>query len=241
MRISLGLLALATASACGNVKTSPDAAVPADDAAIDAPPNCPIGATARCVGDMLETCDGAGNVTGSSACELGCNATENRCNQVAPSNNLGAFLDEAATAPDLVLSGAATIDTTAGTITDTSGARVVPTSSVAVGAGVPVAVFVVKVKSFTTGGNVTVTGNRALAIVSDGAVTIGHTIDISAAAGTNGPGALTNDATCRGGNAAAGNNEGKAGGGGGGFGTAGGDGGTGAPPGAGPGVAAVIR
>src|SRR5690606_9943143 len=90
--------------------------------------------------------------------------------------------------------------------------------------------FVVKVKSLTTGGNVTVTGTRALAIVSAGDVSIGHVVSVSAKLSSAGPGAVSNEAACRGGNAAAGNSEGRAGGGGGGFGTAGGQGGIGGSP-----------
>jgi hypothetical protein len=66
------------------------------------------------------TCDGQGNVTATTTCAVGCNASAMRCNKVDPSNDLAMFLDDAESAPDVVLVGAATIDTTAATITDDS-------------------------------------------------------------------------------------------------------------------------
>lgn len=234
MRELVASVCLAALTACGSVDTEQVDAPPdpidapvTDAAPIDAPA-CPIGTTAMCAGAELITCDGQGNITGTEACLLGCNATERRCNKLAPSNNLAAFYDEAEGATDLILVGAATIDTDSGTITDTGGARTPLTSTVT--AGLPVGVFVIKVRSFTTGGLVTVQGTRALAIVSAGAVTIGHRLSVSARADINGPGALAIDANCRGGNAGAANANGHAGGGGGGFGTAGGRGGTGGSP-----------
>jgi hypothetical protein len=241
LRLVVGLVALV---GCGSVdsKKQPDAAVtPMVDAAIDAPPpECPIGVTALCDGASLVTCDGQGNVTATTECAAGCNSSERRCNLVTPSNVPSTMFDEAAASTDLVLSGSATIDTDAGTIVDQSGTRTPLTSTIATGAGVPVGLLVVKVKSFTTGGNVTVTGSRGLVILSGGDVTIDHTIGVSAALETNGPGAITNDASCRGKNAAAGNANGTSGGGGGGFGTAGGSGGSGGSPSvAGGGIGAV--
>ncbi|MDX2093251.1 MAG: hypothetical protein SFX73_35740 [Kofleriaceae bacterium] len=237
MKLGLAIATLGVA-ACGSVnQTAPDAAVDETvDASPDAPPDatpdartdCPIGTTTLCDGDNLVTCDEAGNITDTSPCALGCNASAGRCKVVDPSNGLASHLDEAAAAPDLTLSGATTIDTTNQTIIDATGARVVPTTTLTT--GLPVEVFVVKVKSFTTNGNVTITGSRALAIVSDGPVLIRNLVTLSANGSTNGPGALTEDATCRGGSAPAGNVEGKAGGGGGGFGTAGGRGGNGGNP-----------
>jgi hypothetical protein len=221
------LLALLVAAGCGSVSTEKmDAAMgSAADAAIDAPTSCPIGVTDMCAGDSLVTCDGQGNITNTTSCVLGCSTANKRCFKVASSNNLDTFMDEAATAPDLVLSGSTTIDTDAASITDQSGVRSQPNSIVT--AGLPIGVMVIKAKTFETGGTVTVTGSRALAIVVDGAITINHPINVSAPLTGNGPGALPNDTTGRGGDGAAGATEGSSGGGGGGFGTAGGRGGTG--------------
>ncbi len=190
--------------------------------------SCPIGTTTMCSGSNLVACDGQGHVTNTEACALGCSDAAKRCNKVNPSNGLAGSFDEAATAADLTLSGAATIDTDAGTVMDTSGARAVLSSAIT--AGLPVGMFVLKVKSFTTGGNVTVVGTRALVIVAAGAVVINHVVSVSARTQINGPGSLVNDAACRGGVTASGNANGWAGGGGGGFGSVGGHGGTGGSP-----------
>lgn len=158
---------------------------------------------------------------------LGCSASANRCNKLDPSNGFANSVDEAAAAADLTLSGAATIDTDAGTVTDSSGARTVLSSTITT--GVPIGLFVMKVKSFTTGGNVTVVGSRALVVISAGAVTINHVLSLSARKQINGPGAILNDSACRGGDGL-GTTKGGSGGAGGGFGSAGGRGGNGGIP-----------
>src|SRR5262245_24951215 len=111
----LVLLLCLVSAACGNVASKIDAAVPLDSA-IDAPPACAIGTTALCSGNDLVICDGQGHITSMTTCAVGCNAGAMRCNKVDPSNGLAAHLDAAETAPDLVLVGAATIDTDAATI-----------------------------------------------------------------------------------------------------------------------------
>lgn len=223
------LLWILVVAGCGSVEgKKPDAAVVVqDDAEVDAPPACPIGVTAMCPTSELITCDGQGNITAMQPCVLGCNTGENRCLKVAPSNNLSALFDEAEGATDFVLSGSTIIDTDSGSITDQSGARTPLTSTIA---SSPIGMFVVKVKSFQTGGGVTVQGTKALVILSAGDVKIDHDISVSARLAVNGPGAIANNAACRGGDGAAGNSNGKPGGGGGGFGTAGGKGGNGGSP-----------
>lgn len=229
----LGVFALAAwLVACGNVTNDKPDAATAVDARVDAVPDgalaCPIGTTVMCAGDDLVTCDGQGHISATEACSLGCNASARRCSKLDPSNGFAGSLDEAATTTDLVLSGAATIDTDLGTVVDASGARTVQSTTITT--GVPVGLFVLKVKSFVTGGNVTVSGNKALVVVSAGAVTINHIVSVSARTQLNGPGAVVNDPACRGGSTLAGNVNGWAGAGGGGFGTAGGRGGTGGSP-----------
>lgn len=174
------------------------------------------------VGDELVTCDAEGQITSTETCMLGCNAAASRCNKLDPSNGLAELLDETATAADLDLVGDAVIDTDAGTITDMTGVKTPVTATLS--SGLPVPIFAVIVKSFTAE-NVKVTGTRALAIVSAGMVTLKGNLSVSAIGGTNGPGALTTDTTCHGGDAGPGNDQGQAGGGGGGFGTVGGRGG----------------
>lgn len=227
---------------CGSVegdkpKTDANTTPMVDSAVADAPRSCPVGVTAMCTGADLVTCDAQGAITEMHTCPNGCNSNEARCNKVAPSNGLAAALDDAANAPDATFVGPTTIDTDQATITDMNGARVLPTQTINT---TPVPTFVIKVKSLTSGGDITVKGTKALAIVSDGDVSIGHVLNVSASLQIPGPGAVTNEAGCRGGNAPAGNTEGGGGGGGGGFGTAGGAGGTGGSPTVAGGVAGGV-
>lgn len=229
-----GLLGAFAFSACGNVTgDNPDAALPLSDGSVTdvatgGPVACPIGTSTMCSGADLVTCDGQGHITATQTCSLGCDATSRRCFKINPSNGLAGSFDDATGASDLVLVGATTIDTDTGTVTDATGTRAVQSSALTV--GLPVGVLVLKVKSLTTGGNVTVLGARALAIVSAGLVKINHVVSVSARTQLDGPGALVSDSSCRGGGTGAGNAKGWAGGGGGGFGTAGGRGGTGGNP-----------
>lgn len=223
------------ATACGNVKNENIDAPPAIDAALDAPTSCPVGTLNLCTAGTHITCDPQGNITAMETCTLGCNTGEPRCNKLAPSNNLATAFDEAAQAPDLILSGAATIDTDAGSITDQSGARTPPTSSLT--AGLPIGVFIIKAKDVTLN-KVVVRGTKALAIVASGTITVTGDVSVSANRDTSGPGSLDN--ACRAGSAGAGNANGGAGGAGGGFGTAGGKGGTGGSPVVQGGVAGAV-
>ena len=175
-----------------------------------------------CDGANLLTCDGQGNITSTMPCALGCQAAEQRCRKVDPSNGLAGALDDAAGATELVLSGTTTIDTDAGTIVDATGARSPLTQTLT--AGLPVALFVIKARSITAG-PINVVGTRALALVADGTITFNGTVSVDAARDVPGPGAITNQVACQGGAGGAGTTDGYPGGGGGGFGTAGGQGG----------------
>ncbi|MFN0250450.1 MAG: hypothetical protein ACKV2T_26455 [Kofleriaceae bacterium] len=167
----------------------------------------------------------ANSVTCPDDCALGCHATEGRCNGVDPSNGLASALDDAANATELVLVGEATIDTDAGTITDTIGAKSPLTQTLT---SSPVPVFVVIAKSIATN-KITVTGSRALALVADGIIAIDGHIAVDAKSDVAGPGAMLDEVGCRGGNSAQGTS-GSPGAGGGGFGSAGGAGGSGGKP-----------
>ena len=183
---------------------------------------CPINTTAICRNAKLTTCDTQGNVIATTPCALDCNVDESRCNKLDPSNGLAAVLDEAALDPDLMLIGAATIDTDAGTIVDTSGPRFPPTATLS---AFPIGVFIVKANTLVAG-DVTVVGSRAFAIVAAGTITLNGVVSVAANFDVSGPGAIVDNAECRGGSAATGSN-GSPGGGGGGFGTVGGAGGNG--------------
>lgn len=219
------VVALVVCAACGDVKDKPIDAPSIDTMTIDTPaPECAVGTTSLCSGNDLVACDGQGTITSTTTCPLGCSTTNGpHCKVVQPSNNLGPALTEAANEADLELMGATTINTDAGTVTDASGVRVVNSETLTT--GLPVPVFLIKVKSLTANA-ITVTGARALTIVSSGPVLFNRPVDISATLDNNGPGA----ANCQGGTGAGSNSEGAPGGGGGGFGTIGGAGGTGGSP-----------
>jgi hypothetical protein len=167
-----------------------------------------------------EACGSDGTVEDTTSCALGCHAQEARCNDLDPSNGLAPHLDLAVDATDIVLTDGAVIDTTSGSVTNGNGSGL-SVSSAFDDAGRPVGIFVIRAKSFRAG-DVTVRGDRALAIVSDGDVIIEGVLSVSAALKENGPGALPG-AGCTGGQGTGGDAQ-WSGGGGGGFGTAGGSG-----------------
>src|SRR5262249_13522125 len=158
---------------------------------VDAPGRvCAAGATTACTQDNLVTCDADGNQVSTVACPLGCSATGTaRCKLVDPSNGLADALAAPAQAPDLGLMGATTIATDAGTVIDQSGPRTPPTTALN---GAPIGVFVIEAKKITAG-KVTVTGKRALALVSFGPVAINGQLSLNASGfGGSGAGALLN-------------------------------------------------
>jgi hypothetical protein len=177
--------------------------------------------TSVCADDVETVCDASGAVARQTNCALGCFDDE-RCGKLDPSNGLAGHLDDAADGNDVVFAGTATIDTSAGTVTDVNGTVAVDT---ALEQGGPVDLFVVKVKSLTAT-DINVVGTAALAIVSDGDVTIDGVLDVSGHFGVSGPGAMTTEPTCQGGTGESTEQNGVSGGGGGGFGRAGGTGGS---------------
>lgn len=173
--------------------------------------------TIVCEDGQLVMCDSTGNVAVTEPCALDCHPTEDRCNAADPSNALASHLDAAASASDLSLNDGAIIDTSAESITNDGSLVAASTTLVA---SEPVDIFVVRVKSFTAG-SVSVVGDRALAIVSDGPVVLYGHFSLSANLDENGPGAVL-DCAGESGTASGGS---KSGSGGGGFGGAGGNGG----------------
>lgn len=63
-----------------------------------------------CTDATLATCDADGRPTATRECPLGCAPDEPRCLAIVPSNDLGQFLAEAETAPDLVLADGDMLD-----------------------------------------------------------------------------------------------------------------------------------
>jgi hypothetical protein len=212
--------------AAGEADAAPPDATPPDATPVDCEPN-----TTVCDGDVLVRCDETGSGE-PETCLLGCHATEERCNDLAPSNGLADVLDADPPNGDLVLGNNTVIDTTGGTV-EVGGREVVVVTSERAASSGGVAARVIRARSLIIGSAV-VRGDRGLVIVTDGPIEIRGTLDISGAAG--GAGSLRDTRLACAGNAptTAPNVDGvylQAGGGGGGFGAAGGAGGTAAVPG----------
>jgi hypothetical protein len=186
-----------------------------DGAPVDCEPNAVI-----CAGDELVTCSPEGEEVSREPCALGCHDSGERCNDLDPSNGLAEHLDDAASAPDVVLEAGATINTDDSTITGTTLA--VPTTIVT---ATPVEILVIEVGSLSAQ-DVRVTGSRALAIVSDSDITLNGPFDISASYMFGGPGSIATGADCSAQDGVDAGSTSLNGGGGGGFGGAGGNGGT---------------
>ena len=184
---------------------------------------CSPGELLGCDGDDLVQCNDDGTGEETTPCDLGCNETELRCNDVDPSNALGEYLDGADREAPLDLGTTASIDTDDGSVTVDDEA--VDVTSFLVEGTPQIRVLVV---GSLIAQDVTVSGTPALAIVSDGDIQISGHFSLSAVGSNPGPGALT-DQTCQGGDQVVSGNNGNTaagGAGGGGFGTAGADGGT---------------
>ncbi|MEZ5447472.1 MAG: hypothetical protein R3F45_17130, partial [Gammaproteobacteria bacterium] len=128
-------------------------------------------------------------------CAFGCAAMGQRCNDLEPANGLGPALDVASNESALVLTGTATIDTSAGTIADGDGHAIVAATSIAMSGGREI--FVVSVGSLTCQ-DVQVVGTRALAIVAAGDVKISGLVSLSADHDAAGAGAVLDPGLCRG-------------------------------------------
>jgi hypothetical protein len=124
-----------------------------------------------CTNGTVATCDASGAVTSSHVCPLGCFENEPRCRDIDPSNGLAQYLDASATALDLDLSAGGSIDTQTGNVHDVNG-TVVPVTTVQLPAPVGGPAIRVLIVRSARIGNVQVSGQPALAIVSNADVTI---------------------------------------------------------------------
>lgn len=187
---------------------------------------CAANQALRCDASSLLRCNGEGTAEVSESCPLGCSTTELRCNDVDPSNGLAPYLDLTTGEPELDLGMVATINTDDGTIIVDNKPIVVKSTVVSQTSAPSVRVFIVH---SLTAAKVTITGSNALAVVSNGDLSISGVFAASAHGSVRGAGAF-NDGTCRGGASAilVGDPTGEAvsGAGGGGFGFAGGKGGS---------------
>lgn len=177
----------------------------------------------RCDDTALVRCNADGTAEVNESCALGCDASDHRCSNLAPSNGLAPFLDEARSHPDLNLGDSSTINTDTGVVTVGSSAVPVKTDTLAQSGAPMIRVLIVH---SLTAKQVSVTGQNALAVVSDGDIDIQGTFDASAKSFAHGAGAFI-DGGCAGGRGQS--LKGAQGGsGGGGFGLPGGSGGAGA-------------
>ena len=157
------------------------------------PPGCPVdrcgcspGET-TCAGDQQTTCNTDGKSTTTDTCALGCSTSENRCLAFKPLNGLGPALTAAAAEPAVVIPAGSTIDTDSGLIRNSANAKINVSTLVVTG---PTDIRVFLGGSFDIN-DVVVTGTKAVAFVSPGAVTIRGMIDASAYKNVSGPGAST--------------------------------------------------
>lgn len=179
------LLACALLGACKFPELPP---LDETDATTDGPGSGDAGpdATLACAPDSI-TCDAAqalytecsssGIVSFQMRCPLGCATGAAKCLDIDPSNGLAMYLDMAAEAPDLVMSGQIVINTSDGSILVGAIAAQVPTFLTTDG----IRVFVVR--SLTLDGVATVERRYTaakLAFVSDRDVLIRGRLDISA-------------------------------------------------------------
>src|SRR4051812_3162686 len=67
--------------------------------------------TTECTDDTLVVCGADGHVASQTACPFGCFASGDRCADLAPSNGLAPYLDQARTAQTIVLTEPARLDT----------------------------------------------------------------------------------------------------------------------------------
>lgn len=222
MRAMRALLLVVAAAMLAGCKFPYPADVPDDDAEVDAGACTP--STTTCVDATLIVCDADGVPT-ETACTFGCAPGGDRCGDLAPSNGLAPYLDQARNAAPVVLAGTALIDTDTGRVTVDGNIVAVQT---AVASSAPVEILVIIAKTFEAD-DVTARGRRALAIVSDGDVVLHGTLSVSASHEVPGAGAgSAGDPTCDATRGTSGS-AGTGGAGGGGFGTTGGRGGTGGP------------
>lgn len=152
--------------------------------------------TTACTNGTVATCDANGDVVSSKACPLGCFQDQPRCTDVDPSNGLAPYLDLTTTVGvDLDLTDGAIIDTSTGAIKNGDGSSVVVTNTLIAAPpnGVPVRVFIVKsahLRDLTFAFPLQEAAIPALALVSDGTITIDGTIDLTGAQVRATPGSL---------------------------------------------------
>ncbi len=131
----------------------------------------------RCTNGKVATCDPNGAVASMESCLLGCYEDQPRCRRIAPSNDLGQYLDLPATLPDIDLNGA-TFNTATGVVTRNADnfPVMIPNFTAANGDGPTIRVFLANnvrlrdVQAFSS--NTKALTGPAFALVARGEITI---------------------------------------------------------------------
>ncbi len=156
---------------------------------------CTPGEGLTCQGDESSVCGQDGRSRELRPCVLGC-ASESRCLQFTPSNNLAEALESAYTASDVIIPPGSTIETSTGTVLTEQGSAVdVPSVLVPQTGAREIRVFMAH--SFELN-DLTIRGPYPAAFVAAGAITIQGLVDAAARGPLDGPGAHPDTAGCTG-------------------------------------------
>lgn len=138
------------------------------------------GASVLCADDAVVQCSSVGEVLDEQPCPLGCEPDPARCFELAPSNDLEPFFDNAATAPAIDLADGAVVDTSTGVARNADGGSVnIPSVLVpAMDGGVATRVLVA---SSARLGDVRFEGEPAVALLVLGEVEIEGELSFSGA------------------------------------------------------------
>lgn len=159
------------------------------------PPNCPVercgcqpGATS-CASGTLVVCNSDGQTTTSTACDLGCSASNVTCQSFDPFFGTGVVLPDAQVAADVTISSGSTIDSDTGNVRDSNN-NAVPIAHrfVAQGTGNDIQVFYAH--AFTID-DVRVIGTHPVSFVSAETLLVRGKLDLGARSSQPGPGATT--------------------------------------------------
>jgi hypothetical protein len=147
---------------------------------------------------MLTVCGASGVIVRTESCALDCFPDGTRCNQVAPSNGLGAAIDMAATQGAVILPSGSVVDTDTGIVT-AAGTPIVVASVTLAQAGGPM-LRVLLAKSWIIR-DVRIRGASPAAFVASEDIVVEGQIDASARGNLSGPGGLVCGASGGGGQA----------------------------------------
>jgi len=172
--------------------------VPDDDDRYDAavepdvmPVECEAGSIVcdDALGRYIE-CGPGGVSTRIIDCPLGCATDAEICLDVAPSNGLAGYLDQARDDLDVVavtFTGSSTMNTDTGDVTSAGVPITIPSATAN---GIRVFMF----KDVDVPGTLKITGSAPIALLADGDITITGLVDVSADGATNAPGAIQSGA-----------------------------------------------